>query len=119
MQVNVTAPTAQSTDIHVQLKSLADPASSVQADVSQKGVGPYDITCTPRVGGQQNLTVKVNEKDILRGAFQVFIKMDSTQLGSVDHPIIGVVQPWGIALNNKQQLVVAERIGKKISIMET
>ena len=117
MQVTVAAPTAQSTDIHVQLKSLADPASSVQGDVTQKGVGLYDITCTPRVRGRHDLTVKVNGKDIFGSPFRVFVKIHPTQLGPPVRTITGVNTPWEITLNNKQQLVVTEG-GRKVSIME-
>ena len=51
MQVTIAAPTAQSTDIHAQLQSLADPASSVQAEVGKRA-GIYHITYTPRVRGR-------------------------------------------------------------------
>ena len=45
------APGHQNPTIQAELKSLVDPASSVQTDVVQKGVGVYNITCTPRVRG--------------------------------------------------------------------
>ena len=117
MQVTVAAPTAQSTDIHAQLKSLVDPASSMQADVVQRGVGVYNITCTPRVRGRHDLTVKVNGKEIVESPFRVFVKIHPTQLGPPVRTITGFNKPWGIALNNTQQLVVTEG-GKKVSIME-
>ena len=119
MQVTVAAPNTQSTDIQAELKSLADPASSVQADVVQKGVGVYNITCTPRVRGRHDLTVKVNDKDIVGSPFRVFVKIHPTQLGPPVRTITGVSMPWGIALNNTQQLVVSKyEDGKKVSIME-
>ena len=104
--------------IQAELKSLVDPASSVQADVVQKGVGVYNITCIPCIRGQHDLTVKVNGKDIVGSPFRVFVKIHPTQLGPPVRTITGVREPWGIALNNKQQLVVGELQGKKVSIME-
>ena len=104
--------------IRAKLKSLVDPASSVQADVVQKEVGVYNITCTPRVRGRHDLTVKVNGKDIVGSPFRVFVRIHPTQLGPPVRTITGVRQPWGIALNNKQQLVVGEASGEKVSIME-
>ena len=105
--------------IQAELKSVVDPASSVQADVIQKGVGVYNITCTPRVRGRHDLTVKVNDKDIVGSPFRVFVKIHPTQLGPPVRTITGVSKPWGIALNNTQQLVVSKyEGGKKVSIME-
>ena len=108
----------QNPTIQAELKSLADPASSVQADVVQKGVGVYNITCTPRVRGRHDLTVKVNGKDIVGSPFRVFVKIHPTQLGPPVRTITEVREPSAIALNNKQQLVVSEYDGEKVSIME-
>ena len=118
MQVTIAAPTAQLTDIYAQLQSLADPASSVQADVVGKGVGVYYITYTPRVRGRHALTVKFNGQDIARSPFRLFVNIHPTQLGPPVRTITGVNTAYGIAINSKQQLVVAEDGGKKITIRE-
>ena len=117
-KITLKAPNHRNLTIRAELKSLVDPASSVQADVTQKGVGVYNITCTPRVRGRHDLTVKVNGKDIVGSPFQVFVQIHPTQLGPCVRKITGFSNPWGIALNNKQQLVVAEAGGKKVSVME-
>ena len=98
------APGHQNSTIRAELISLVDPATSVQADVVQKGVGLYNITCTPRVRGRHDLTVKVNGKNIVGSPFQVFVKIHPTQLGPPVRTISGVSSPWEIALNSKQQL---------------
>ena len=41
-----------------------------------------------------------------------------TQICTPVRTITGVRYPWGIALNNKEQLVVSEFGGRKVSIME-
>ena len=107
-KMTLKGPYHRTPTIQAELKSLVDPASSVQADVVQKVVGVYNITCTPRVRGRHDLTVKVNGKDIVGSPFRVFVKIHPTQLGPPVRTIGGVSQPWGIALNNKQQLVVGE-----------
>ena len=88
--------------IQAELKSLVDPASSVQADVVQKGVGVYNITCTPRVRGRHDLIVKMNGKDIVGSPFRVLVKIHPTQLGPPVRTITEFKGPWGIALNNKE-----------------
>ena len=116
--VAVCAPTTQPIDIHAQLKSLVDPGSSVQADIIQQGVGVYKITCTPRIRGRHDLIVKVNDENISNSPFRVFVNISPDQLQLPVRIFTGVNQPWGITLNEKQQLVVAEWGGKKLSIME-
>ena len=108
----------QNPTIRAVLQSLANPASSVQADVVGKGTGVYHIAYTPRVRGRHDLTVKVNGRDIAGTPFQVFVKIHPTQLGPPVRTITGVNQPWGIATNSKQQLVVAEVGENKITIRE-
>ena len=118
MQVTIAASTAQSADIHAQLQSLAFPASSVQADVVGKGAGVYHITYIPRVRGRHSLTVKVNGQHIAESPFRVFVKIHPTQLGPPVGTITGVNKPYGIAITSKQQLLVAEDRGEKITVRE-
>ena len=106
-------PTIQAT-----LKSLVDVTSSVQATVNQNGAGVYTITITPRVRGRHDLTVTVNSNEIAGSPFRVFVKIHPTQLGQPVRTITGLDYPWGIAINSKQQLMVAEDGGMKITIME-
>ena len=117
LQVSVFAPTATLADISACLKCVANPSSPLQGDVVQKGVGIYSITLTPQVRGRHDLIVKVKDKEIAGSPFRVFVKIPLTQLRQRVRTIRGLSYPWGIAINNKQQLVVAET-GKKITIME-
>ena len=115
VQVSLAAPTAQF--VQAQLKSVATPSPLVPGNIIPMGVGVYSITFTPRVRGRHDLTVKVNGKEIAGSPFRVFVKIHPTQLGQPVRTITGLNYPWGIAIN-KQQLVVAEYGGKKITIME-
>ena len=64
------------------------------------------------------MIVKVNGTQIAGSPFRVFAKIHPTQLGKPVRVVEGVVQPWGIALNSKQQLVVAEFGGKKVTVFD-
>ena len=118
MQVCLFTPTAVPADISASVKCVSNPSSSLQGNVVQKGVGMYSITFTPQVRGRHDLIVKVKDKAIGGSPFHVFVKIPPTQLGQPVRKIGGLRSPWGIAINNKQQLVVVESGGKKISIME-
>ena len=107
--------------VQVQLKSLVDPSCIVDATVTTTGNDDtYVITYTPLVRGRHDLIVKVNAVNITGSPFQVFVNIHPKQLGKPVHNIIdGFNSPFGIAINNKHQLVVTERgDGGKISIIE-
>ena len=116
--VTLKIPDHKNPAIQATLKSLVDVTSSVQATVTPNAAGIYSITFTPRVRGRHDLTVTVNGKEIAGSPFRVFVKIHPTQLGQPVRTITGLNYPWGIAINSKQQLVVAEAGGKKITIME-
>ena len=110
VQVTLSAPTASLGDISASLKCVADPSPSLEGEVVENGLGTFSISVTPQVRGRHNLTVKVNGEEIEGSPFRVFIKLPPSRLGQEDqiHRIGGVKGPWGIAINNKQQLLVAE-----------
>ena len=58
----------------------------------------------------------MNGTQIAGSPFQVFAKIHPTQLGEPVRVVEGVNYPWGIALNSKQQLVVAEYGGRKVTV---
>ena len=92
--------------------------SSIHAKVTSKGRGVYEVAYSPVVRGRHTLIVKVNGAQIAGSPFQVFTKIHPTQLGKPVRVIKGVCCPWGIAFNSKQQLVVAERDGKKVTVFD-
>ena len=103
--------------VEAELKSVVND-SVVHTKVTSKGKGVYEVTYTPEVRGRHTLIVKVNGTQISGSPFQVFAKIHPTQLGEPVRVVEGVCQPWGLALNSKQQLVVAERGGKKVTVFD-
>ena len=121
MQALLVAPTIQPSDISAELKCVAQPSSSLQGDVAQKGVGIYSIGLTPQARGRHDLTVRIKDEEITGSPFRVFVTVPPSRLGQNVNKIQGFDRPWGIAINNKQQLVVAESYGsgsEKVTIME-
>ena len=92
--------------------------SVVYAKVTSKERGVYEVTYTPEVRGRHTLSVKVNGTQIAGSSFQVFAELHPTQLGKPVRVVERVVNPWGIAFNSKQQLVVAEFGGKKVTVFD-
>ena len=92
-QVSVKEPQSVGTNVQAQLKSLAEPSCVMLASVAPTNADTYAIT--PSV-----------------------CQDPSNSTGTAVHTIIGLKEPWGMVINSKQQLVVAEYGGKKITIME-
>ena len=126
VQVTLCAPRVSLGDISAGLKCVADPSSSssLEGEVVGNGVGVFSISVTPGVRGRHDLTVKVRGEEIEGSPFRVFVKFSLSQLGQEDQTRrVGDLRcPWGIAVNNKQQLIVAEGGGlggdEKITAME-
>ena len=97
--------------VEAKLKSVVN-ESVLHAQVTSKRRGVHEVIYTPEVRGRHTLIVKVNGTQIAGSPFRVFAKIHPTQLGEPVRVIKGLVKPWGIALNSKQELVVAERGGK-------
>ena len=120
--VSLAAPTASPGDVSVSLVCVGDPSSSVEGEVVGNGVGIFNISVSPRVRGRHRLIVKVKDKEIEGSPFPIFVKLPPSQLGKRELRKIGDLQwPWGVAINSKQQLVVAESGnwsgGEKVTVM--
>ena len=103
--------------VEAELKSIAN-NSTVHVKVTSKLEGVYKVTYTPEVRGKHTMIIKVNGTPIAGSPFRVFAKIHPTQLGKPNRVVEGVVEPWGIALNSKQQLVVAEWGGEKVTVFD-
>ena len=111
VEVSLVAPTATIEDVSASLIHVNSNCS-----VTENGVGNYSVSLSPQVRGRHNLIVKVKNEEITGSPFRVFVKVPLSQL--VREIGGGLNRPWRIAINNKQQLVVAEWGGEKITIME-
>ena len=103
--------------VEAELKSLVNDCV-VQAKVTSKERGIYEITYTPKIRGRHTLIVKVNGTQISGSPFQVLAKIHPTQLGEPVRIVDGVNLPNGIALNSKQQLVIAEFGWKRVIVLD-
>ena len=103
--------------VEAELKSAVKD-SVVHAKVTSKARGVYEVTYIPVIRGRHTLIVKVNSTQIAGSPFLVFAKIHPTQLGKPVRVAQVVNNPWGIATNSKQQLVVAESIGKKVMVFD-
>ena len=120
VKVVLAAPTALLEDVSFALESVVDPSLPQEGKVVRDSGGFFSISVTPQVRGRHKLTLKVKNEEIVGSPFQVFVKIPPSTLGQGQLGTLGGLQaPWGIAINDKQQLVVsvAERDGEKVVVM--
>ena len=103
--------------VEAELKSVVN-GSITHARVTSNKRGVYEVIYAPEIRGRHKLIVKVNGAQIAGSPFQVFAKIHPTQLGEPVRVMEGMNYPWGLALNSKQQLVVAELIGKRLTVLD-
>ena len=90
--------------------------TKVECQVRRVGDSKYELQYQPVTRGQHQLHIRINGKSI-KGSPYTVVAMPSLQsLGKPVRTIGNIQSPWGIAINSKGQIVVAERNGHCISV---
>ena len=79
----------------------------------------YEMTYTPVSRGRHKLHVQVNDKEINGSPFTVTVYPDPKQLGHPVRTVTGLVTPYDIAFNNREEMIVSECLGHRLSILDT
>ena len=84
--------------------------------VERSGQSQYGISYQPTIKGRHQLHIKVQGQHIRGSAFSVAVKSPVEKLGTPILAIGGVKKPWGVAINQRGEVVVAERGGDRVSV---
>ena len=79
----------------------------------------YEVTYTPVSRGRHKLHVQVNDKEINGSPFTVTVYPDPKQLGHPVRNVTGLELPYGIAFNNREEMIVSECGAHRLSILDT
>ena len=79
----------------------------------------YEVTYTPVSRGRHKLHVQVNDKEINGSPFTVTVYPDPKQLGHPVRTVTGLNTPYGIAFNNREEMIVSECDPHRLSILDT
>ena len=92
--------------------------STVKAAVQKKKKNKYTISYQPTHRGRHQLHIKVEGVPIRGSPFAVVSRLPIHKLGT---PIrtIGINRPWGVAVNKRGEIIVAELPGHCISIFSS
>ena len=78
----------------------------------------YKISYCPRERGRHELTVTINGRAVRGSPFSVVVMPSPRQLGKPTKVIGGLNRPWGVTVNSKQQIIVAERGSGQVTIYD-
>ena len=92
----------------------SDGSSRVRGTVKRRIQNTYDISYQPQVAGEHQLHILIEEHPILNSLFTVTVLPSFTAPANI---IGGVKGPWGIAVREGGEVVVAEYSGHCVSII--
>ena len=78
----------------------------------------YKVSYTAVSRGKHKLHVQVNDKEIDGSPFTMTVYLDPTQLGHPVRVVTGLSAPYGIAYNSREEMIVSEYSGHRVSIFE-
>ena len=90
--------------------------STVKGAVQKKEKNKYTISYQPTHRGRHQLHVKVEGVPIRESPFVVVARLPIQNLGTPIKTIGGLNRPWGVAVNQRGEVIVAEYGGDCISI---
>ena len=81
-----------------------------------KGRDQYEISYQPTIKGKHQLSIKVEDTHIRGSPFAVSVKLPVEKLGIPIQSIDGLIRPWGVAVNQRGEVVISEEDKHCISI---
>ena len=84
--------------------------ATVRGNVERKELNLYEISYQPTLKGRHQLRIKVDKQHIKGSPFSVVVK------SQVEKPIGGLKSPFGVAVNQRGEVVVTERDRHYVSI---
>ena len=77
--------------------------------VERRGQSQYEISYQPTIKGRHQLHIKMEDQHIRGSPFSVAVKSPIEKLGTPILTIDGMEKPWGVAINQRGEMMVTER----------
>ena len=78
----------------------------------------YKVSYSAVSRGQHKLHVQVNDREINGSPFTITVYLDPTQLGRPVRIVTDLNRPYDIACNSRGEMIVSERVGHRVSIID-
>ena len=90
--------------------------SRTRGSVERRGQSQYEISYQPTIKGRHQLHIIMEGQHIRGSPFPVAVTSSVEKLGTPLRTIDGIKNPWGVAINQRGEVVVTENSRKSISI---
>ena len=110
---------AYTTPVETLTYELVSESTGEKIDCSVKKTeasGQYEISYQATSRGSHQLHIKVEGEHIKGSPFPVTVKLPVQKLGTPIKIISGLKEPWGVAVNQREEIIVAECGGHCVSI---
>ena len=87
-----------------------------RGSIERKGYSQYEINYQPTIKGRHQLHVKVEGQHIRGSPFTISAKSPVEELGIPILTLRELWQPWGVAINQRGEVVVTESDGHRVSV---
>ena len=87
-----------------------------RGSIERRGQSQYEINYQPTITGRHQLHVKVEGQHIRGSPFTISAKSPVEKLGTPILTLNGVNGPWGVAINQRGEVIVAEWDGDCVSV---
>ena len=101
-------------DSSLRCELASDGSSQVRGTVKRRNQNIYDISYQPQVTGEHQLHILIEEQPILNSPFTFTVLPNFTTPAKI---IGDFNEPWGIAIREGGEMVVAECGGNRVSII--
>ena len=90
--------------------------TATHCSIERTGQSQYEINYQPTIKGRHQLHVKVEGQHIRGSPFTISAKSSVEKLGIPILTLHGVKEPWGVAVNQRGEVIVAEHDGHCVSM---
>ena len=85
-------------------------------DIERRGLSEYQINYRPTIKGRHLLHIKVHGQHIRGSPFAVAVRSPVEEFGTPILTLGGLEEPWGVAVNQRGEVVVTEWGGHCVSL---
>ena len=85
-----------------------DTSQAIVCDIKETEVGKYSVSFTPSARGKHQLKIQVGGINIDGSPFSLDVVPSPEMRGKPVKIVAGINGPWGVAVDKKEQLIVAE-----------
>ena len=84
--------------------------------VERRGQSQYEISYQPTIKGRHQFYIKVDSQHVSGSPLNVAVKLPVEKLGTPILNLGGMRGPWGVAINQREEMVVTERDRHCVSV---